>query len=62
MEFAVERIRLHALKCIGRSYMSADKAFIERMCDAKWDELVESGVGWQLQENGNVVIRKPKPK
>ena len=62
MEFAVERVRLHALKCVGRSYMSADKAFIERIGDARWDELVESGVGWQLQENGNVVIRKPRPR
>ena len=62
MEFAVERIRLHALKCVGRSYLNADKAFIERTGDASWDELVKGGVGWQLQESGNVVIRKPKPK
>lgn len=62
MEFAVERLRLHALKCVGRSYMNADKAFIERTGDTGWDELVKGGVGWQLQENGNVVIRKPKAK
>ena len=62
MEFAVERIRLHALKCVGRSYLNAEKAFIERTGDASWDELVKGGVGWQLQESGNVVIRKPKPK
>ncbi|KAK3712943.1 hypothetical protein LTR37_008828 [Vermiconidia calcicola] len=62
MEFAIERMRLHALKCVGRSYMNADKSFIERTADARWDELVQSGVGWQLQESGNVVIRKPKPK
>jgi hypothetical protein len=62
MEFAVERVRLHALKCVGRSYLSVDKAFVERTGDAPWEELVNGGVGWQLQENGNVVIRKPKPK
>ena len=62
MEFAVENVRLHALKCVGKSYMNADKAFVERAGDAKWAELVEGGVGWQLQESGNVVIRKPKPK
>jgi hypothetical protein len=62
MEFAVERVRLHALKCVGRSYLSADKAFVERTGDAPWEELVNGGVGWQLQDNGNVVMRKPKPK
>jgi hypothetical protein len=62
MEFATERMRLHALKCVGKSYMNADKAFIERVGDARWDELVQGGVGWQLQDSGNVVIRKPKPK
>ena len=62
MEFAVERMRLHALKCIGRGYMNANKAFIERTADGSWEDLVKSGVGWQLQENNNVVIRKPKSK
>lgn len=62
LEFASERIRLHALKCVGKSYLNADKAFIERTGDARWEELIQGGVGWQLQENGNVVIRKPKPK
>ncbi|RMZ16766.1 hypothetical protein D0862_01087 [Hortaea werneckii] len=62
MEFAVERMRLHALKCLGRGYMNADKGFVERCGDASWHDLVKAGVGWQLQETGNVVIRKPKPK
>lgn len=62
MGFAEERIKMHALKALGRSYLSADKAFVERSADAKWEELIQSGVGWQLQDNGTVVIRKPKPK
>lgn len=62
MEFATERTRLHALKCIGRSYLSVERSFIERTTDSAWDDLVKSGVGWQLQESGAVVIRKPKPK
>ena len=62
MDFAADRMRLHALKCIGRSYMSAEKAFVERSTDSRWDDLIKSGVGWQLQEDGTVVIRKPKPK
>ncbi|GAB7362030.1 hypothetical protein MBLNU230_g2064t1 [Neophaeotheca triangularis] len=62
IEVAEERVRLHALKCLGRSYMSADRAFIERMAGAAWEELVKGGVGWQLQADGKVVIRKPKAK
>lgn len=62
MQSAVERMRLHALKCLGRGYMNADKMFIERTADALWAELVIGGVGWQLQENDNVIIRKPKAK
>ena len=62
MEFATERMRLHALKCVGRSYMVADKAFVERTGDSSWENLVKGGVGWELQETGNVLIRKPKSK
>jgi hypothetical protein len=42
--------------------LNADRVFVERSADAKWEELIKSGVGWQLQENGVVVIRKPKAK
>ncbi|KAK0362979.1 hypothetical protein LTR91_021426 [Friedmanniomyces endolithicus] len=62
MDFAVDRMRLHALKCLGRGYLNADKSFIERTGDATWPELVRGGVGWQLQDGGNVMIRKPKTK
>ncbi|KAK4956850.1 hypothetical protein LTR10_006378 [Elasticomyces elasticus] len=62
MDLAVDRMRLQALKCLGRGYLNADKSFVERAGDASWSELVKGGVGWQLQESGNVVIRKPKPK
>lgn len=62
MEFGVERMRLHALKCLGRSYLSVDKTFVERLADGRWEDLVKGGVGWELQEDGRVVIRKPKGK
>lgn len=62
MEFAVDRMRLHALKCLGRGYMQADRAYIERSGDSSWNDLVKNGCGWQLQESGLVMIRKPKPK
>lgn len=62
MEFAVERMQLHALKCLGKSYHHVDKAYAERSGDADWKQLVQAGVGWQLQDNGIVMIRKPKAK
>ncbi|EME88843.1 uncharacterized protein MYCFIDRAFT_87586 [Pseudocercospora fijiensis CIRAD86] len=62
LEFAVERMRLHALKCLGRGYMQAEKAYVERCGDSEWSELVRNGCGWQLQESGIVMIRKLKAK
>lgn len=60
MEFAEGRVRIHALKCIGKTYMRADKRFIERCADREWKELVVDGVGWELVEGDKVVIQKPK--
>ncbi|KXT01904.1 hypothetical protein AC579_1616 [Pseudocercospora musae] len=62
MEFAVDRMRLHALKCLGTGYMQADKAYVERSGGSSWKDLVKNGCGWQLQESGMVMIRKPKSK
>ncbi|KAF2761283.1 hypothetical protein EJ05DRAFT_473812 [Pseudovirgaria hyperparasitica] len=60
---AEDRMRLHVLKCFGRSYISVEKPFVERSVEATWDELVGQGVGWQLDESTNkVVIRRPKAK
>ncbi|SMR45806.1 unnamed protein product [Zymoseptoria tritici ST99CH_1E4] len=62
LEFAAEGMRVHALKCLGRSYMAVEKGFVERSGDASWEELVKGGVGWELGEGDRVVIRRPKPK
>ncbi|EME41549.1 hypothetical protein DOTSEDRAFT_156474 [Dothistroma septosporum NZE10] len=63
MEFAVGEMRMHALKCLGKGYMQADRAFVEKCGDTVWEELVSrDGVGWVLQDDGRVMIRKPKPK
>jgi hypothetical protein len=60
MEWADGRIRVHALKCLGRAYMRADKRFVERCTERSWGELVLDGVGWELVEGDKVVIQKPK--
>ncbi|KAF2687542.1 hypothetical protein K458DRAFT_295727 [Lentithecium fluviatile CBS 122367] len=62
MEFAEQGMRVHALKCLGRGYMSADRKFVERSADRAWAELVKDGVGWELTDADKVVIKKPKAK
>lgn len=62
IEWADNGMRLHALKCLGRSYMSADRSYIEKCTQASWDRLVAGGVGWELGNEERVLIRKPKVK
>lgn len=57
-----ERMRKHAMNCVGKSYLSLDKDSLEKAFNQQWEELEgKSKVGWQLE--GNVVtIRKIKGK
>jgi hypothetical protein len=59
LEYAEQGVRVHALKCLGRSYLSAERAFVERTAERDWLDLVKDGVGWRL-EGENVVIRTIK--
>ena len=74
--WAEEGVRRHALKCVGRGYLSIDRVVLERVAGGRrWVELVGvDGVGWELESappgdgNGNggkgvgevVVVRKIK--
>jgi len=56
-------MRKHALACLGRAYLSADRAFVEKCADRAWDVLVEKNkVGWLLEPDGKVTIRRIKTK
>lgn len=60
MEWAEERLRLHALKCLGRSYFTAEKTYVEKCANMDWEDLVKTmQVGWQL-DGEKVTIRRPK--
>lgn len=60
MSWAEERMQVHALKCLGRSYFTAEKDYVERCTDMKWDMLVKQmSVGWVLEDD-KVTIRRPK--
>ncbi|KAH7088095.1 hypothetical protein FB567DRAFT_523672 [Paraphoma chrysanthemicola] len=62
MEWADGRVRVHALKCLGRAYLRADRRFVERCTERGWADLVKDGVGWELVEGDKVVIQRPKVK
>jgi hypothetical protein len=60
MEFAGEEMRMHALKCFGRTYLTVDLEFLEKCTESDWQSLTtRDGVGWEL-EGTRVVIRKVK--
>ena len=62
IRWAEDEMRRHALKCIGRSYLSVNKGYVERCAARGWGLLKEkNGVGWELEEGGErVVVRKVK--
>ncbi|KAI9864283.1 MAG: hypothetical protein M1813_003201 [Trichoglossum hirsutum] len=61
MGFAEEEMRVLALKCLSRSYLCVEKAFVVDVTKAEWDVLRSRyGVGWELRDDGKVLIRKPR--
>jgi len=62
LEFAEQGTRVHALKCLGKGYMSADRRYVERCADRQWADLVQDGVGWELTEMDKVIIKIPKAR
>ncbi|KAM0343120.1 hypothetical protein ACHAPU_008868 [Fusarium lateritium] len=62
MEWAEDDMRLHTLKCFGRSYLNVDLPYLEFATDRKWDKLREKdNVGWELEDE-KVTIRRVKAK
>jgi hypothetical protein len=62
MEWAEPGVKVQALKCLGRAYLSVDLELVEKVTDETWPTLVaDYKVGWEL-EGGKVVIRKPKAR
>lgn len=60
MEWSNDSMRKHALKCLGKSYLSAEKAYVEKVAERDWEQLKKKdSVGWEL--NGEIVtIRRVK--
>ncbi|KAL7811614.1 hypothetical protein V8C26DRAFT_422371 [Trichoderma gracile] len=50
IEWAEGDVRMHALKCFGRTYLSVDLDFLEKTTGSKWSDLTKGdGVGWDLE-------------
>ena len=63
MAWAEGDMRKHALKCIGRSYFTAEKYYVERNAGRSWKDLKEKdGVVWDLEGDTVVVKRIKKAK
>ena len=62
MEWAEDGLRVHALKCLGRTYLTVEKAYVERVADRGWDDLKRHDrVGWEL-DGDSVIVRRAKAK
>ena len=62
MKYSDEGMRRRALDCLGKSYLSVDRDFLERSAQQSWEELREkSKMSWQL-ESDVVTIRQIKRK
>ncbi|KAL7955749.1 hypothetical protein V8C34DRAFT_316192 [Trichoderma compactum] len=50
MEWAEGDVRMHTLKCFGRTYLSVELDFLEKTTGSKWLDLKQAdGVGWDLE-------------
>ena len=62
MEYAEAEMRVHTLKCFGRTYLGVDVDFLEQSTGRTFAELKKDhGVGWEL-DGRRVVVRKVKGK
>ncbi|KAF1365584.1 hypothetical protein EJ07DRAFT_54071, partial [Lizonia empirigonia] len=57
---AEQGVRVHALKVIGKSYLTVERRWVEEAAGKEWEGLVADGVGWELEEGGRVVVRRAK--
>ena len=62
LKYGEERMRRRALDCLGRSYLSVDRGFLERSAQRRWEELKQqSKISWQLEADV-VTIRQIQRK
>lgn len=62
MEWHIDDVRKHVVKCVGRCYLMVTKSYVETAAASSWQQLQnENSLGWDV--NGEVLtIRRPKIK
>ena len=62
LEYGEEGMRQRGLDCLGKSYLSVDREFLERSTQRRWEELkAKNNMAWQLEAD-IVTIRQIKRK
>lgn len=60
LEYGEEGMRQRGLDCLGKSYLSVDREFLERSTQRRWEELkAKNNMAWQLEAD-IVTIRQIK--
>ncbi|KAI4109395.1 MAG: hypothetical protein L6R37_000552 [Teloschistes peruensis] len=64
VQWTDEKMATHAIQCLGKSYLSIQKTFLERCTDLEWKSLKDTKrISWALDEDGdNVIIKQIKKK
>jgi hypothetical protein len=61
LRWVEDDMRKHALKCIGKSYLTVDRGYVEQSCGRAWDELQEKdGVSWEIDGQATIIRRIKK--
>ncbi|KAI4150129.1 MAG: hypothetical protein LQ341_001168 [Variospora aurantia] len=62
MQCADDRMANHTMQCMGKSYLSLPKEYVERCTGLRWGELKEQKkLSWTL-DGGTIVIRQMKKR
>ncbi|KAL8898681.1 MAG: hypothetical protein Q9207_006579 [Kuettlingeria erythrocarpa] len=62
MQWADERMAGHALQCMGKSYLSLPKNYVEQSTGMRWEELKEAKkLSWTLDDH-TIVIRQVRKR
>ncbi|KAI4253820.1 MAG: hypothetical protein LQ352_003461 [Teloschistes flavicans] len=62
MQWADERMAVHALQCLGKSYLAINKTFLERCAGREWKMLRDAKmISWVL-DGERVIIKQIKKK
>ncbi|RPB11569.1 hypothetical protein P167DRAFT_536505 [Morchella conica CCBAS932] len=63
LEGAEKRVRLLALKCVGKAYFTVEVGYVEAVMGMEWEDAKrEFAVGWEMGEGDVLTVRRQKGK